>query len=57
VIVEENYDVKLFEKVVFKYDGEDYLGRNVQIKATFHDTLDLPCRIADVPDYYLELKY
>ena len=44
MIVEQNYDVKLFEKGVPQYDGEDYLGRNVQIKAPFHDTLDLPCR-------------
>jgi len=56
VIVEQNYDVKLFEKVVPKYDGQDPLGRNVQIKATFHNTLGFPCNIEEVPDYYIGIK-
>mgnify|MGYP001049618116 CR=1 FL=1 len=56
VIVEQNYDVKLFEKVVPKYDGQDSLGRNIQIKATFHNTLGFPCNIEEVPDYYIGIK-
>jgi len=56
VIVEENYDVRLFEKVEPKYDGKDSSGRNVQIKATFHETLGFPCRIEEVPDYYIGIK-
>ena len=56
VIVEQNYDVKLFKKVVPKYDGKDSSGREVQIKATFYDTLGFPCRIEDVPDYYIGIK-
>lgn len=29
VIVKQNYNLELFEKVVAKYDGKDILGRNV----------------------------
>jgi len=56
VIVKQNYDIELFEKVVAKYDGKDALGRNVQIKATFHDTLGFPCKYEDVPDFYIGIK-
>jgi hypothetical protein len=56
VIVKQNYDIELFEKVVAKYDGKDAFGRNVQIKATFHDTLGFPCKYKDVPDFYIGIK-
>lgn len=56
VIVKQNYDIELFEKVVAKYDGKDTFGRNVQIKATFQDTLGFPCKYEDVPDYYIGIK-
>lgn len=56
VIVKQNYKLELFEKVVAKYDGKDILGRNVQIKATFQDTLGFPCAYEDVPDFYLGIK-
>lgn len=56
VIVKQNYDIELFEKVIAKYDGKDTLGRNVQIKATFHDTLGFPCKYEDVPDFYIGIK-
>ena len=32
------------------------MGRNVQIKATFHDTLGFPCKYEDVPDFYIGIK-
>jgi hypothetical protein len=53
VIVQDNYDVELFDKVVPKYDGIDSLKRKIQIKATFHNTLGFPCFKNDVPDYYI----
>ena len=56
VIVKQNYDIELFDKVVAKYDGRDTLGRNVQIKATFHDTLGFPCNYEAVPDFYIGIK-
>lgn len=56
VIVEQNYELKLYEKIVPKYDGEDSLRRKVQIKATFHDTLGFPCKMEEIPDYYIGIK-
>lgn len=56
VIVKQNYNLELFEKVVAKYDGKDILGRNVQIKATFQDALGFPCTYEDVPDFYIGIK-
>ena len=56
VIAEEHYKLHLFNKVVEKYDGITDDGRNIQIKATFHDCLGFPCEEKHVPEIYLGLK-
>src|SRR5437016_4359711 len=54
VLVEEAYDVKLFEDVKRHHDGECSDGRLVQIKATMKKSLTFP---ADhVPNYYLGVQ-
>ena len=54
VLAEQIYDVKLFEKITFRYDGISSNDRKVQIKTTMKNSLDFP---ADhVPDYYLGIK-
>jgi hypothetical protein len=54
ILVEEAYDLKLFEDVKRHHDAECADGRLVQIKATMKDTLTFP---ADhVPDYYLGVQ-
>jgi hypothetical protein len=52
IIVESDYDVKLFEKLVEAYDGISSDGKKVQIKATFKDSLTF----SKIPDYYLGIK-
>jgi hypothetical protein len=56
IIAQENYQIRLFEGQVYKYDGVDKKNRNVQIKTTFKDSLNIPCKKEKVPDYYLGLK-
>lgn len=56
VIVQDNYDVELFDKIVPKYDGIDSMNRKIQIKATFNKTLGFPCSQNDIPDYYLGIQ-
>ena len=56
VIVQDNYDIELFDKLVPKYDGVDSQNRNVQIKSTFHKTLGFPCFEIDIPDYYIGIQ-
>ena len=54
VLVEDAYDLELYENVKARYDAECSDGRKVQIKATMKETLTFP---ADhVPDYYLGVK-
>jgi len=54
ILVEANYDVKLFEEIQHRHDGTTTDGRLVQIKATMKDSLTFP---ADhVPQYYLGIK-
>ena len=56
IFVEQNYDVKLFEKLVKQYDGTTEDNRKVQIKATFKKSLNIPCEGLKIPDYYLGIK-
>ena len=56
ILVQENYDIKLFDKIVEKYDGEDSKKRKVQIKATFNDKLTFPCEEKKVPEFYIGIK-
>jgi hypothetical protein len=54
VLVEEAYDLKLFENLKRHHDAQCGDGRLVQIKATMKNTLTFP---ADhVPDYYLGVQ-
>jgi hypothetical protein len=56
IIAEENYKLKLFDKVIEKYDGITDDGKSIQIKATFHNSLGFPCDEKHVPEIYLGLK-
>lgn len=51
-LVQRDYDVTLYEKLVEGYDGETSDGRLVQIKATFKNSLTF----TKIPDYYLGIK-
>jgi hypothetical protein len=54
VLVEEAYDLDLFEDIKKYHDAESSDGRLVQIKATMKKSLTFP---ADhVPDYYIGVK-
>ena len=52
IIVQRDYDVNLYEKLVAGYDGVTSDGRLVQIKATFKESLTF----SSIPDYYLGIK-
>jgi hypothetical protein len=54
VLVEESYDIKLFDGLSKHHDGQTSDGRMVQIKATMKDTLTFP--VDHIPDYYLGIK-
>lgn len=54
VLVEENYDVKLFDGLSKHHDGITSDGRLVQIKATMKNSLTYP--VDHIPDYYLGIK-
>ena len=54
VLVEDAYDLELFEDVKKHHDGQTPDGRLVQIKATMKESLTSP---ADhVPNYYLGIR-
>jgi len=54
VLVEEIYDIILFDRLSKHHDGKTSDGRMVQIKATMKDALTFP--VDHVPDYYLGIK-
>ncbi len=54
VLVEESYDIELFDGLSKHHDGKTLDGRLVQIKATMKDSLTFP--VDHVPDYYLAIK-
>jgi len=56
VIAEDNYKLKLHDRIKAKYDGKTEDGRDVQIKATFKNSLGFPCNEKNVPDIYLGIK-
>ena len=56
ILVEENYQLKLYDSIKAKYDAETKNGKKVQIKATFKSSLGFPCEESVVPDYYLGIK-
>lgn len=51
-IVQRDYNVTLYEKLIEGYDGETNDGRLVQIKSTFKNSLTF----RKTPDYYLGIK-
>jgi hypothetical protein len=54
VLVEDAYDIELFEDVKKHHDGECSDGRQVQIKATMKRSLTFP---ADhIPNYYIGIQ-
>lgn len=52
VIAEREYAIELFEGLVRHHDAKTRDGRNVQIKATFKDSLTF----SNVPELYLGFK-
>lgn len=54
VIVEQNYEVKLYPGSQKHHDGETPDGKKIQIKTTMKDALTFPCD--HIPDYYLGIK-
>jgi hypothetical protein len=53
-LVEDAYDVRLFEDLRKQHDGRTSDGRQVQIKATMQDSLTFP--VDHTPDYYLGIQ-
>lgn len=54
VLVEEAYDIKLFEDLQKHHDGVSSDGRLVQIKATMKSSLTFPGD--HIPDYYIGIQ-
>lgn len=52
VLVQKDYDIELYEKLVEAYDGITADGKKVQIKSTFKNSLTF----SKIPDYYLGIK-
>ena len=54
ILVEENYDVELYEGLEKHHDGKSSDGRRVQIKTTMKNSLTFP--VDHIPDYYIGIK-
>jgi hypothetical protein len=54
ILVEDVYDVKLFDDQKKHHDGSTSDGRHVQIKATMKDALTFP--VDHTPAYYLGIQ-
>ncbi len=54
ILVENAYDVELFEDLKKHHDGKASDGKQVQIKATMQNSLTFP--VDHTPDYYLGIK-
>jgi hypothetical protein len=53
-LVEDAYDVELFDRVVKHYDARTPDGRRVQIKAPMKESLTF--RVRHCPDYYVGIQ-
>lgn len=53
-LVEDVYDLKLFENLKKHHDGSTTDGRQVQIKATMKNSLTFP--VDHIPEYYLGIQ-
>jgi len=54
ILVEKNYDIKLFDGLSKHHDGQTSDKRFVQIKATMKNSLTFPADY--IPGYYLGIK-
>jgi hypothetical protein len=54
ILVEEAYDIRLFEQLEKRHDARSSDGRLVQIKATMQKSLTFP--VDHVPLYYIGIK-
>jgi len=54
ILVEDTYNVKLYEGLQKHHDGITPDGKQVQIKATMQNSLTFP--VDHIPDYYLGIK-
>lgn len=54
ILVEEFYDVLLYENIKAEYDGETSDNKKVQIKTTMLDSLTFPAN--HIPEYYIGIK-
>jgi hypothetical protein len=54
ILVEEDYDLELYEGLEKHHDAETPDGRKVQIKTTMKDSLTFP--VDHIPDYYIGIK-
>jgi len=55
IIVQQNYDIQLFDKQEKTYDGISG-NRKIQIKTTFKNSLSFPYGKENIPDYYIGIK-
>ena len=54
ILVENHYEINLYEGQEKHHDGKTPDGKRVQIKATMKDSLSFP--VDHIPDYYLGIK-
>ena len=54
ILVEEDYDLELYEGLEKHHDGETPDGRRVQIKTTMKSSLTFP--VDHIPHYYIGIK-
>lgn len=54
ILVEEDYDLELYEGLEKHHDGETSDGRRVQIKTTMKNSLTFP--VDHIPHYYIGIK-
>ncbi|MFC4654594.1 DUF6998 domain-containing protein [Rheinheimera marina] len=54
ILVEEDYDLELYEGLEKHHDGETSDGRRVQIKTTMKSSLTFP--VDHIPHYYIGIK-
>lgn len=54
ILVEEDYDLELYEGLEKHHDGETPDGRRVQIKTTMKNSLTFP--VDHIPHYYIGIK-
>lgn len=53
-LVEQDYELELFDRLEKHHDGETPDGKKVQIKTTMKNALTFPCD--HTPDFYLGIK-